>query len=168
MYVFWCLFVLFFAAISWSWWTLSTILKTTSQKATTTRFWPTSTRQIQTSSRDCNYRPVTCSFSSVRSGKRAILVIVADLKCTSKNLFQWFKYVLACTPSGRGGNGFGFHRVHRGHHQDAHFSSLGCPLLHHALLSRPLNYVWEHWGSGGSFARPQGFAQILAQRNFHW
>lgn len=73
-----------------------------------------------------------------------------------------------CTPSGRGGNRSGLHRVHRSHHQDARFTSLGCPLLRHALLPRSLDYVWQHRGSGGPSAGPQNLAPNLAQRSFLW
>lgn len=60
----WCLYL---PATFWSWWTPLTTRRTTSQKATTTRFWLTSTRPVQTSSKDWTCRRVTCSFSSARS-----------------------------------------------------------------------------------------------------
>lgn len=152
-----------FPATYWSWWIRSTIPKTTSQRATTSTSWPNSTRRAQTSSEGCSCRRVTWRPTSVRS----------EIKKISLVWMKWLRggsvvWVSAFTPSGCGGNRFGLHRVHRGHHQDAHLSPLGRPLLHHALLSWPLNYVWEHWGSGGSFARPQRFAQNLAQRSAVW
>lgn len=67
-----------FAATSLSWWMPSTTLKTPSQKATTTRSWSNSTKPVHISSKDWIYRPVTCSFSSVRS--------VESNKCLSVDL----------------------------------------------------------------------------------
>lgn len=59
-----------------------------------------------------------------------------------------------CFP-GSGGNRSGVYCVHRGHHKDANFSSLVCPLFHHALLPWALHYVWKYRGSGGSSAGPK-------------
>lgn len=75
---------------------------------------------------------------------------------------------VVCSASGCWGNRFGLHRVHGSHHQDASISSMGRPLLHHALLSRSLNHVWECWGSCGSFAGSWSAAQEVAQRSFYW
>lgn len=67
------------------------------------------------------------------------------------------RWSCSCFP-GCGGNRPGLHCLHRGHHKDAYFSSLVCPLFHHALLSRALNHVWKYRGSRGSFAGPKHFS----------
>lgn len=91
---------------------------------------------------------------------------LASISLSDKWVNGWNNWCLIHL--GSRGNRSGLHRVHRSNHQDAYFSPLGCPFLCHALLPRPLDYVWQHWGSGGSFAGPQTVAPNLAQRSFLW
>lgn len=119
--------------------------------------------QLQT----CDMQFFLSQVSIERTSKpfqRYLLFSLTEMMITGS---EWLKD-LVCTPAGCRGNRFGLHRVHGGHHQDALFPSVGSSLLRHALLPRALDYVWQHRGSGGSFAGPQTVAPNLAQRSFLW